>query len=132
MFYADYMYTGNTELIQKYYDQLKYKTLYELANEDGLITSTKMTPELMAKLGFPKTMKETFRDIVDWPSAGWGGDPNNKGERDGYVFKDYNTVVNAFYYQNMIIMSEFAEVLGKTQEALEFKLRALKAKKAFN
>ncbi|GBF20171.1 arylsulfatase [Arenibacter sp. NBRC 103722] len=132
MFYADYMYTGNTELIQKYYDQLKYKTLYELANEDGLITSTKMTPELMAKLGFPKTMKETFRDIVDWPSAGWGGDPNNKGERDGYVFKDYNTVVNAFYYQNMIIMSEFAEVLGKTQEALDFKLRALKAKKAFN
>ncbi|RTE53892.1 DUF4976 domain-containing protein [Arenibacter aquaticus] len=132
MFYADYMYTGNTELIEKYYDQLKYKTLYELANEDGLITSKKMTPELMANLGFPKTMKETFRDIVDWPSAGWGGDPNNKGERDGYVFKDYNTVVNAFYYQNMKIMAEFAKVLGKTQEALDYKLRAIKAKKAFN
>lgn len=132
MFYADYMYTGNTELIEKYYDRLKYKTLYELAGEDGLITSTKMTPELMANLGFPKTMKETFRDIVDWPSAGWGGDPSNKGERDGYVFKDYNTVVNAFYYQNMKIMAEFAEVLGKTQESLDFKLRALKAKKAVN
>jgi len=132
MFYADYMYTGNIELIQKYYDQLKYKTLYELANEDGLITSTKMTPELMANLGFSKDLKETFRDIVDWPSAGWGGDPTNKGERDGYVFKDYNTVVNAFYYQNMKIMTEFAEALGKTQEALDFKLRALKAKKAFN
>lgn len=132
MFYADYMYTGNTELIEKYYDQLKYKTLYELVNEDGLITSTKMTPELMANLGFPKTMKETFRDIVDWPSAGWGGDPANKGERDGYVFKDYNTVVNAFYYENMRIMAEFAEVLGKTQEALDFKIRALKAKKAVN
>ena len=132
MFYADYMYTGNAELIEKYYDRLKYKTLYELANEDGLITSTKMTPELMANLGFPKEMKETFRDIVDWPSAGWGGDPTNKGERDGYVFKDYNTVVNAFYYKNMKIMAEFARVLGKTQEALDFKLRALKAKKAFN
>ncbi|SDM45424.1 sulfatase-like hydrolase/transferase [Kriegella aquimaris] len=132
MFYADYMYTGNTELIEKYYDQLKYKTLYELANEDGLITSTKMTPELMANLGFPKEMKETFRDIVDWPSAGWGGDPANKGERDGYIFKDYNTVVNAFYYQNMKIMAGFAKVLGKTQESLDFKLRGLKAKKAFN
>ncbi|QCW99563.1 DUF4976 domain-containing protein [Aggregatimonas sangjinii] len=132
MFYADYMYTGNTELIEKYYEQLKYKTLYELANEDGLITSTKMTPELMANLGFPKTMKETFRDIVDWPSAGWGGDPSNKGERDGYVFKDYNTVVNSFYYQNMKIMAEFAEVLGKTKEAMDFELRALKAKKAVN
>jgi len=132
MFYADYMYTGNTELIEKYYEQLKYKTLYELSNEDGLITSTKMTPELMANLGFPKTMKETFRDIVDWPSAGWGGDPSNKGERDGYVFKDYNTVVNAFYYQNMKIMAEFAEVLGKTQQSQDFMLRALKAKKAVN
>ncbi len=132
MFHADYMYTGNTELIEKYYEQLKYKTLFELAGEDGLITSTKMTPELMAKLGFPKTMKETFRDIVDWPSAGWGGDPSNKGERDGYVFKDYNTVVNAFYYQNMKIMAEFAMVLGKTKEATAYELRALKAKKAFN
>jgi len=132
MFYADYMYTGNTELIEKYYEPLKYKTLYELSNEDGLITSTKMTPELMVNLGFPEKMKETFRDIVDWPSAGWGGDPANKGERDGYVFKDYNTVVNAFYYQNMIIMSEFAKALGKTQEAADFELRALKAKKAVN
>ena len=132
MFYADYMYTGNTELIERYYDKLKHKTLYELSNEDGLITSTKMTPELMRKLGFPETMKETFRDIVDWPSAGWGGDPNNKGERDGYVFKDYNTVVNAFYYENMRIMAEFAAVLGKTQEALDFEIRALKAKQAVN
>ena len=132
MFYADYMYTGNTELIKKYYEPLKYKTLYELANEDGLISSTKMTPELLAKLGFPKTMKTTFRDIVDWPSAGWGGDPSNKGERDAYIFKDYNTVVNAFYYRNMVIMAEFARVLGKTREALDFELRALKAKKAVN
>ena len=132
MFYADYMYTGNTELVEKYYEKLKYKTLYELAREDGLITSTKMTPELMANLGFPKTMKETFRDIVDWPSAGWGGDPSNKGERDGYVFKDYNTVVNAFYFQNMKIMAEFASVLGKPDEAEAFELRAVKAKKALN
>ncbi|MDB4292592.1 sulfatase-like hydrolase/transferase [Maribacter sp.] len=132
MFYADYMYTGNTELIEKYYERLKFKTLYELANEDGLISSSKMTPELMANLGFPKQMKETFRDIVDWPSAGWGGDPSNKGERDAYVFKEYNTVVNAFYYQNMKIMAEFAQVMGKTEEALDFELRALKAKKAVN
>ncbi|MUH36456.1 DUF4976 domain-containing protein [Zobellia amurskyensis] len=132
MFYADYMYTGNTELIEKYYDRLKYKTLYELSNEEGLITSTKMTPELMKNLGFSPQLKETFRDIVDWPSAGWGGDPSNKGERDAYVFKDYNTVVNAFYYQNMNIMAEFAKVLGKTEEARDFELRALKAKKAVN
>lgn len=132
MFHADYMYTGNTELIEKYYEQLKYKTLYELAREDGLITSTKMTPELMKKLGFPDDLKETFRDIVDWPPANWGGDPNVTGERDGFDFKPYNTVVNSFYYQNMLIMSEFATLLGKDQEALDYEMRALKAKKAIN
>ncbi|WP_445737138.1 sulfatase-like hydrolase/transferase [Mariniflexile sp.] len=132
MFYADYMYTGNTELIEKYYDKLKYKTLYGLANEEGLITSTKVTPEYMEKLGFKKGYEKPLTDIVDWPSAGWGGDLNNKGERDGYVFQPYNTVINAFYYQNMKIMAEFAQVLGKTKEAADFELRALKAKKAVN
>ncbi|GAA4291032.1 alpha-L-rhamnosidase-related protein [Aestuariibaculum suncheonense] len=131
MFYADYMYTGNTELIEKYYDKLKYKTLYELANEDGLISSANVTPEYMKKLGFGPLETE-LRDIVDWPSAGWGGDPENKGERDGYVFKPYNTVVNAFYYQNMTIMAKFAEVLGKSKEAEDFKIRALKVKQALN
>ena len=132
MFYADYMYTGNTELIEKYYDRLKHKTLYELAREDGLITSSKMTPELMKKLGFPDDLEETFRDIVDWPPANWGGDPNVTGERDGFDFQPYNTVVNSFYYKNMLIMAEFAQLMNRPQEAVDFELRALKAKKAIN
>ena len=132
LFYADYMYTGNTELIEKYYEDLKHKTLYELSNEEGLVTSEKVTPEFMYKLGFKPGYKKSLTDIVDWPSAGWGGDPSNKGERDGYVFKPYNTVINAFYYENMKIMAEFAKVLGKTQEILDFELRAAKAKKALN
>jgi arylsulfatase A-like enzyme len=132
MFYADYMYTGNTELIEKYYEQLKHKTLFELTNEAGLITSEKVTPEFMYKLGFKKGYKKPLTDIVDWPSAGWGGDPNNLGERDGFVFQPYNTVINAFFYENMKIMAEFAKILGKTEEVLEFELRAAKVKKAFN
>ena len=132
MFYADYMYTGNTELIEKYYDRLKHKTLYELAREDGLITSSKMTPELMKKLGFPDDLEETFRDIVDWPPANWGGDSNVTGERDGFDFQPYNTVVNSFYYKNMLIMAEFAQLMNRPQEAVDFELRALKAKKAIN
>lgn len=132
MFYADYMYTGNTELVKAYYDKLKVKTLYELSNEVGLITSEKVTHDFMLKLGFQEGYKKSLTDIVDWPSAGWGGDPNNKGERDGYVFKPYNTVINSFYYQNMKIMAEFAQLLGKTDEALDYELRAAKAKKAIN
>ncbi len=131
MFYADYMYTGNTELIKKYYQQLKHKTLMELSREDGLISSTKATPEFMKKLGF-KNKKDKLKDITDWPPANWGGDPKVTGERDGFVFMPYNTVVNAFYYKNMLIMAEFANILGKKSEAIAFTTKAEKVKKTIN
>ncbi len=131
MFYADYKYTGNTELIEKYYEPLKHKTLLELRREDGLISSTKVTPEFMKKLGF-KDPKIKLRDIVDWPPANWGGDPNVSGERDGFVFMPISTVINCLFYQNMKIMAEFAEVLGKFDEAVEFELMALQARKSIN
>ncbi|PQJ72652.1 acetylglucosamine-6-sulfatase [Polaribacter butkevichii] len=131
LIYADYMYTGNTELIERYYEELKHKTLFELSNEDGLITSTKVDKEFMRKLGFADGYKKPLTDIVDWPSANFNGS-KTKGERDGFVFKPYSTVINAFFYENMKIMSEFAKILGKTQEVLDFELRAAKAKKAVN
>ncbi|MEQ8239325.1 MAG: sulfatase-like hydrolase/transferase [Cyclobacteriaceae bacterium] len=131
MFYADYMYTGNKELIEAYYEDLKYKTLYELSNEDGLITSENVTNEFMLKLGFKEGYNKPLTDIIDWPSANFNRS-KTKGERDGYVFKTYNTVINSFFYENMRIMAEFAQIMGKTQEALDFEFRAAKAKKAIN
>ncbi len=131
LIYADYMYTGNTELIERYYEALKHKSLYELSNEDGLITSTKVDAAFMKKLGFPDGYKKPLTDIVDWPSKNFYGS-KTKGERDGFVFKPYSTVINAFFYENMKIMAEFAKILGKTQEALDFQYRAVKAKKAVN
>ena len=131
LIYADYMYTGNTELIERYYEPLKHKSLFELSNEDGLITSTKVDKEFMRKLGFPDGYKKPLTDIVDWPSKNFAGS-KTKGERDGFVFKPYSTVINAFFYENMKIMAEFANLLGKTQEALDFEYRAAKAKKAVN
>ena len=131
LIHADYMYTGNTELIERYYDALKHKSLYELSNEDGLITSTKVDRDFMRKLGFPDEYKKPLTDIVDWPPANFNGS-TTQGERDGFVFKPYSTVINAFFYENMKIMAEFARILGKTQEVLDFELRAAKAKKAIN
>lgn len=134
MFYQDYMYTGNTELIEKYYEELKHKTLLELARPDGLISSEKATPEFMKKLGF-KDPDIKMRDIVDWPPAqkdtGWEL-ATEEGERDGFVFMPINTVINSLFYQNMRIMTEFAQILGKTDEALEFELMAAKVKKSVN
>lgn len=131
LIHADFMYTGNTELVERYYEALKHKSLYELSNEDGLITSTKVDAAFMKKLGFPNGYKKPLTDIVDWPGANFNGS-KTKGERDGFVFKPYSTVINAFFYENMKIMAEFAKILGKTQEALDFEYRAAKAKKAVN
>lgn len=131
LIYADYIYTGNTELIKRYYEPLKHKTLYELSNEDGLITSTKVTPEFMYKLGFKEGYSKPLTDIVDWPNTNFM-QSGNPGEQDGFVFMPYSTVINAFFYENMKIMAEFAKLLGKTQEALDFEYRAAKAKKAVN
>ena len=85
----------------------------------------------MRKLGFPDGYKKPLTDIVDWPSKNFAGS-KTKGERDGFVFKPYSTVINSFFYENMKIMAEFAKLLGKTQEALDFEYRAAKAKKAVN
>jgi alpha-L-rhamnosidase len=131
MVYADYMYTGNTELIEKYYEQLKVKSLMSLANEQELIStkSPNHNAELMANLGFSDTTNR-LRDIVDWPQkGGFGG---VIGEIDDFEFMPINTVINSFYYRNMVILSEFAELLGKTDEALDFNFRAMKCKHAIN
>ena len=125
------MYTGNTELIAKYYEPLKHKTLYELSNEEGLITSTKVTPEFMYKLGFKEGYGKPLTDIVDWPLANFNGS-KTKGEHDGFVFQPYSTVINSFFYENMKIMAQFAKLLGKTEEALDFEYRAAKVKMAVN
>ncbi len=134
MFYADYMYTGNTELIEKYYDGLKHKSLMELRGEDGLISSENATPDFMKKLGF-KNPKDKLKDIVDWPPAqkdtGWKL-ATEEGERDGFVFTPVNTVVNCFYYRNLEILAEFARVLNKPDETTDLMQLASQVKKSIN
>ncbi len=105
MAWADFMYTGNTESLAHCYDLLKSeKTLQQRTREDGLLNT------------------KGLRDIVDWP----------KGERDGFDFKEVNTVVNAFHYENLKQMAQFAETLGKTRDADEYRQRARKLYQAFN
>jgi hypothetical protein len=138
LFYQDYMFTGNTELIEKYFEPLKHKTLMELEVEPGLIStkSPKLNGAFMAKLGFADTTQRV-RDIVDWPPAqkdtGWKLPKDwQQGERDGFEFMPVNTVINSFYFRNMEIMAEFAGLLGKADDEKDFRNRAEKAKKAIN
>ncbi|MEP0357185.1 alpha-L-rhamnosidase C-terminal domain-containing protein [Paraglaciecola sp.] len=128
--WQDYMYSGNSDFLVEYYTDLKVKTLHELAREDGLISSKtdKLTQDLLNRLHYDG---QKFRDIVDWPKGTEAGKkqarnagPTPEGERDGYVFTDYNTVVNAYHVNVLNIMSDIAEVVGNASDQAWFKHQA--------
>jgi hypothetical protein len=134
MFWNDFMFTGNIESIKNNYEALRKKTLYTIADEDGLISSKNVTTEIMRDLGF-KNEKERIRDIVDWPPAqkdtGWKL-ATPEGERDGYDMVEISTVVNAFYYNGLVLMSRLAATLEKKEDSEFFRKEAEKVKAAFN
>lgn len=136
MVYQDYLYTGDTELIQNYFPLLKKKTLMDLRRDDGLISTVtaKIDAKFMQDIGFTNTNQQ-LRDIVDWPDgklASVGQNIKTSGERDGYDMVAVNTVVNCFFYHNMQIMAELAGLLGEYADQAEFQLIAAQVKKSIN
>ncbi|MDT0651060.1 alpha-L-rhamnosidase C-terminal domain-containing protein [Autumnicola edwardsiae] len=129
MAYADYLYTGNTEMIEKYYGDLKAKTLKELETPVGLIsTRTELQTE-----DFLKSIHyggEELNDIVDWPNGLQGIYPS--GETDHFEYKTYNSVVNAFYYRSLLLMGKMASAINYTEDAAFFQNKAEKVKGIFN
>jgi hypothetical protein len=103
MAWADWMWTGDTRSLAKYYDKLKNEKLMDryARASDGLLETGGE---------FRKTAKPGAGDIVDWPH----------GERDGFQFKPVNAVVNAFYYRNLREMSDIAKALGKNDDSKAF------------
>ena len=107
MAYANWKQTGDTKWLAARYEALKTKLLDERVGPDGLVTST------------PEQIKHG--DIVDWPGH----------ERDGYVFTDVNTVVNAFHLRALEEMSELALALGKKDESAAYATREQAAQAIF-
>jgi hypothetical protein len=107
MAHADWMHTGDRAWLAPRYEALKAKLLLERARPDGLMVSNK------------KQVQND--DIVDWPVA----------ERDGFVFKPVNTVINAFHLRSLALMAEIATALGKDSEAADYRARGEKALAAF-
>lgn len=131
MAWEDYVYTGNKQSIEYYYEDLKAKTLIMLADEMGFIStrSGKVTPTLLESIHF----KGNLRDIVDWPHTGIPGQEKEKGgETDGFIFTDINTVVNAYHYRALTLMARIAEALGKRDDLLFYNDRAARLKQSFN
>lgn len=138
MAWYDFLYTGDDRFISEYYEELKIKTLLDLADDSGLIsTRTGKQDEYF----FNRLHKRNWgnnnllRDIVDWPQenppGGYedleeyiGDEKEYPGENDGYVYQTYNAVVNALYYRSLTIMGSIAHYLGKTEDVEFFQNQA--------
>ncbi len=134
--YNDYIFTGNTELIKKYYDLLKLKTLDAFKQPNGLISTT-ANPQRKSFLDsihyITFDAKQGLRDITDWPQKGNNIlGPSYIGESDGFVFCTYNSIINAFHYKSLLIMKRFAEILKKQDDIKYFETASNNLFKIFN
>lgn len=129
MAYNDYLYTGDIRSAAHYYDDLKAKLLLPLRAENGLISTTRtsQTKQLLDAIHFKG---KELRDIVDWPHTGGFGMEGN-GETDGFVFTDFNAVVNAFHYKALCDMQRLASALGHPDDADDFAAKARETHHAF-
>ena len=105
--WADYLQTGNTYLLNKYYPVLTNDCLLNRAGPDGLIKGIRQGG--------------SSGDIIDWPAS----------DRDGFVWNYTNTVINAFYYRCMRIMTQVAQITGHPADATDFAARANQVFKSY-
>ncbi|MEN8255658.1 MAG: alpha-L-rhamnosidase C-terminal domain-containing protein [Verrucomicrobiota bacterium] len=127
MAWADYMHTGETRSLEMFYDDLCTKTLVDLARDDGLISieSERCTREFEERLHLYHSryvFDHGLRDLVDWPPGSFA--EGGQGERDGHEMKAVNTVVNAFHYRALVLVSRIAGVLGRFADQSRFAKRA--------
>lgn len=131
MAHQDYLFTGSLELTIRYADELKAHTLMALRDSTtGLITTARgQTPELLRSI----RRTEPLRDIVDWPHSGTLGLAQGQGgEDDGYVYKDFNTVVNAFHFAAVSRLAVLYKAIGRKREAKELQAYADRFHRDFN
>ncbi len=135
MAWNDYMVTGNTDSLEMFYADLCAKTLIGLARPDGLISTQNglLTRELEQSLNLYHSryiFDNGLRDLVDWPPGSFtqGG----QGERDNHEMLPVNTVVNAFHYRALVLMSAIAGVLGRGNDQKRFSAQAEKVKATVN
>jgi hypothetical protein len=116
MAWADYLHTGDTNLLNQYYTKLQADSFTWAATDGGLMK------------GFPGFPQSTNSDVVDWPA----------GDRDGFVIKKdayrnwTNSVNNAFYYHGLQLMGNIAAVLGRKDDATTYTANARQVYTAYN
>lgn len=131
MAWNDYLYTGDIRSVRAFYGDLKAKTLSDLEDANGLISTRtgRQNSRLMERIHFGG---KELRDIVDWPHTGiLGLGKTEGGETDGFVFTDYNAVVNAYYYKALTDMAALADAVGEQGDAGFYRNKAAAVKVAF-
>lgn len=128
----NYLFSGDKSLLIRNYEILKAHTLIELIDSSvGLVTTKKgQSNEFLSSIN----LKNEMSDIVDWPHS---DDPefidsDFNGEDDGFVYTDFNTVVNAFHYKAVTLMAKIANVTGHKNDAIWFQRYSDKFKQVFN
>jgi len=137
MVWADYEQTGDLSFIARYYDEIKPKSLLDLTNDNGLISTLTglQSQDLYDRIHFDvsKLHNQKLIDYVDWP---WGSMSlalkDKGGETDNYDFREYNAVVNAFHYRTLVLIEQMAVLLGKKDDASFYRQKAKQVKAAFN
>jgi alpha-L-rhamnosidase len=109
-----YQQTGDVAQLERSYDQLVQKLPTEWVEEaTGLIRKDFRSNGCSS---------QTDCDIVDWPTS----------ERDGFVFRPYNTVINAIGYRTFMDMAAIAEAIGKDADAASFRETGTRLRAAIN
>ena len=130
MAWNDFLFTGDQRLLEQQYDILKAHCMESLIQGNGLMSTTLGSQNETFLESIRR--KEKIRDIVDWPHSGsLGLAPGYGGEDDGFVYSDYNAVVNAYAFRALTLMSRIASVLGEGGEAEKLSARAASLKSAF-
>lgn len=115
----DYLWTGDDRALRANYEVLKAHGLDALRKHNGLISTRQgQSPEFLASI-----RRGAITDIVDWP--------HNKIEDDGFVYTDFNAVVNALYYRTLLRLASIADRVGVKADADLFCEEAAATREAF-
>ncbi|WP_343528943.1 family 78 glycoside hydrolase catalytic domain [Sphingomonas sp.] len=108
--WRDYMATGDDRLLHDRFDAMVAAQLVDRINIDGLVEKD------------PGESSKPWGDLVDWPKA----------NRDGFVFRPVNTVVNAWQVAALNALSMIGTTIGRAAEAHSLSAVAARMRTAMN
>ncbi len=108
--WEEFLETGDPDALAADWDLHVAEQGERWLGDDGLIHKT------------PGASSQNNGDIVDWPTT----------QRDGYVFTDVNTVVNAWQYQAFVLLERAAGALGRSADGARYAALAARMRDALN